>query len=100
MFEQAFKKIDDILRKDAGVSSERDYSYDFVHAHEKFNDPEWDGPPLEPEPAPAPRPPQPPAPPSDGEPPMVIRLADGKAREIQHMTARKPASPASRIPTG
>ena len=25
MFEQAFKKIDDILRKDAGVSSELDY---------------------------------------------------------------------------
>jgi len=25
MFEQAFKKIDDILRKDAGVSPELDY---------------------------------------------------------------------------
>ncbi len=73
--------------------------YDFVRAHHLFNDPEWDGEPLDPEPAPEPRLPQPPAPPPDGEQPegeddpaprrerLVIRLADGKAREIQHMTA-------------
>ena len=73
--------------------------YDFVRAHHLFNDPEWDGEPLDPEPDPEPRLPQPPAPPPEGEQPegeddpaprrerLVIRLADGKAREIQHMTA-------------
>lgn len=72
--------------------------YDFVRAHHLFNDPEWDGEPLDPEPEPEPRLPQPPVPPPDGELPegedpaprrerLVIRLADGKAREIQHMTA-------------
>ena len=73
--------------------------YDFVRAHHLFNDPEWDGEPLDPEPDPEPPLPQPPAPPPDGEQPegeedpetrrerLVIRLADGKAREIQHMTA-------------
>lgn len=73
--------------------------YDFVRAHHLFNDPEWDGEPLDPEPAPEPRLPQPPVLPPDGEQPegvddpaprrerLVIRLADGKAREIQHMTA-------------
>jgi type I restriction enzyme R subunit len=74
-------------------------TYDFVRAHHLFNDPEWDGEPLDPEPDPEPRLPQPPVPPPDGEQPegeddlaprrerLVIRLADGKAREIQHMTA-------------
>jgi type I restriction enzyme R subunit len=69
--------------------------YDFVRAHHHFNDPEWDGEPLEPEPEPDLRPrPEPPGPrpepgPDGPEPPLrlVIRLADGKAREIQHMTA-------------
>ena len=73
--------------------------YDFVRAHHLFNDREWDGEPLDPEPDPEPRLPQPPVPPPDGERPegeddpaprrerLVIRLADGKAREIQHMTA-------------
>ncbi|WP_213804774.1 type I restriction endonuclease subunit R [Granulicella sp. dw_53] len=73
--------------------------YDFVRAHHLFNDPEWDGEPLDPEPDPESRPPQPPIPQPDGdrrdgeEDPaprrewLVIRLADGKAREIQHMTA-------------
>jgi type I restriction enzyme R subunit len=73
--------------------------YDFVRAHHLFNDPEWDGEPLDPEPDPEPRLSQPPVPPPDGGQPegeddpaprrerLVIRLADGKAREIQHMTA-------------
>jgi type I restriction enzyme R subunit len=68
--------------------------YDFVGAHKKFNDPEWDGEP-EPEPEPEPRPrPEPPGPapepgPDGPEPPrrLVIKLADGKARQIQHMSA-------------
>jgi len=70
--------------------------YDYVGAHHLFNDPEWDGEPLEPEPGPEPRGPRPPGPPPEPAPPgpeppprqrLVIRLADGKAREIQHMTA-------------
>jgi type I restriction enzyme R subunit len=60
--------------------------YDFVKAHQHFNDPEWDGEPLEPEPQPStpplPRPPRPePTPPRQK---IKVKLADGKARTIQH----------------
>jgi type I restriction enzyme, R subunit len=72
--------------------------YDFVKAYEHFNDPEWDGEPLEPvltkergkghpkgdfEEGPSP----------DYQPPperakkIIIKLADGKERSIQHMMA-------------
>ena len=77
--------------------------YDFVKAYEHFNDPEWDGEPVEPVPPrprgggedPAPRP----GGDDDGggreggeEDPTVrqrikIKLADGKERTIQHMMA-------------
>jgi type I restriction enzyme R subunit len=69
--------------------------YDFVKAHHHFNDPEWDGEPLEPEPG-EPKPPQPPGPsvpPGPGPEPIPprqkvkVKLADGKARTIQHMVA-------------
>jgi len=68
--------------------------YDFVRAHHHFSDPEWDGEPLEPE-APSPRsssaaPVQEPARPTYAEPTAArikVRLADGKERRIQHMTA-------------
>ena len=67
---------------------------DYVKAHEKFEDPEWDGDPVEPEPRkpkpPIDPPPIPPNPPDDEEddedPPKRIKritLADGKAREIK-----------------
>ena len=67
--------------------------YDFVKAHHHFSDPEWDGEPLppEPKPEPKPRPPQPPIPPDEPPKPPTLRqrakvkLADGKARNIQHM---------------
>ncbi len=87
--------------------------YDFVQAHLHFNDPEWDGEPLEPEPCPKcgarpcvceTKPPQPclvcgqqpcACPPEScpkcGQRPCVcvkkakVRLADGKERTIQHM---------------
>jgi type I restriction enzyme R subunit len=68
--------------------------YDFVQAHHHFNDPEWDGEPIEPEPReprPVPPPGEPPAPsvpgPEPGPRPQKIKvmLADGKARTIQHM---------------
>jgi type I restriction enzyme R subunit len=79
--------------------------YDFVNAHEHFNDAEWDGEPLEPEP-PRERPLLPPFPPSvvndDGgedEPPrrmIKIKLADGKVREFQHMVKTSFYSPDGR----
>jgi len=61
--------------------------YDFVKAHLHFNDPEWDGEPLEPEPKADPpthrqRPTEPPGPRRQK---IKVKLADGKARTIQHM---------------
>ena len=72
--------------------------YDFVKAYEHFNDPEWDGEPVEPVPG-EPRPPRPPGEPGGiddppggpYEPPprqkIKIKLADGKERAIQSMMA-------------
>lgn len=72
--------------------------YDFVKAHLHFNDPEWDGEPIEPEPK-EPRPPAAPKPcPACGQIPCIcekeprkkkikVKLADGKVRSIQHMMA-------------
>lgn len=68
--------------------------YDFVKAYEHFNDPEWDGEPLDPEPPGEPRPkpepePGPKEPPEEPEPPkgkLVIKLADGKERTFQHIS--------------
>ena len=68
--------------------------YDFVKAHHHFSDPEWDGEPIEPEPKgphpipPPPVPPLPPGPDPEPGPPrerIKVKLADGKARTIQHM---------------
>ena len=69
--------------------------YDFVKAHHHFNDPEWDGEPAEPpvkvskpETVPPPRDPEvhEPPPPGIPRPPRIkVKLADGKARTIQHM---------------
>jgi type I restriction enzyme R subunit len=65
--------------------------YDFVKAHHHFSDPEWDGEPIEPEPREEPkgsRQPRPPRPIPEPEPPrkrIQVKLADGKARAIQHM---------------
>jgi type I restriction enzyme R subunit len=68
--------------------------YDFVEAHHHFSDPEWDGEPIEPEPKRATRAAEPrPEPYGSGtdldpEPPRLrikVKLADGKARMIQHM---------------
>ncbi len=69
--------------------------YDFVKAHYHFNDPEWDGEPLEPTPI-APRPGVEPGPDVDPLDPIdpperpkkaKVRLADGKERTIQSMIA-------------
>jgi type I restriction enzyme R subunit len=68
--------------------------YDFVKAHHHFNDPEWDGEPIEPDPTPAPLQPRPDLLPDRvREKPaeyakrqkIKVKLADGKARMIQHM---------------
>ena len=68
--------------------------YDFVKAHHHFSDPEWDGEPIEPEPNPKPFPlPVDPLPDGVRERPreyvrrqkIKVKLADGKARTIQHM---------------
>ncbi|MDP1624388.1 MAG: DEAD/DEAH box helicase family protein [bacterium] len=74
--------------------------YDFVKAHHHFNDPEWDGEPVEPE-AGYPKPdaagkpakePEGAKPDPDSEPTarptkLRVKLADGKERQIQHMVA-------------
>jgi type I restriction enzyme R subunit len=68
--------------------------YDFVKAHHHFSDPEWDGEPIEPEPKVKPIPP--PIAPVGNEvreefseygkrQKIKVKLADGKARTIQHM---------------
>ncbi|MFZ1672334.1 MAG: DEAD/DEAH box helicase family protein, partial [Nitrospira sp.] len=63
--------------------------YDFVKAHHHFNDPEWDGEPIEPDPTPAPLQPRPDLLPDRvREKPaeyakrqkIKVKLADGKAR--------------------
>jgi type I restriction enzyme R subunit len=67
---------------------------DFVKAYEHFNDPEWDGEPIAPEPR-EPRGPREPAEPQPREPrepeprpqKIKIKLADGKERTIQHISA-------------
>ena len=85
--------------------------YDFVNAYEHFNDPEWDGEPLEPELPDAARPrpggfeegePAPYDPGGDdddgnGRPvKLKIELADGKERSIQSMMATTFWSPDGR----
>lgn len=74
--------------------------YDFVKAHHHFSDPEWDGEPLPPEEPTARRlgaasgatavtagEPAPPAYPEPRPARIEVKLADGKARAIQHMAA-------------
>jgi type I restriction enzyme R subunit len=72
--------------------------YDFVKAYEHFNDPEWDGEPMESVRAKElgkqrskgdfeERPPPDYEPPSGRPKKLIIELADGKERSIQHMMA-------------
>jgi type I restriction enzyme R subunit len=72
--------------------------HDFVDASHNFYDPEWDGEPVEPDPVEKPNPPKPvmdKPPVIDPDDPgpeksvkLVIKLADGKEREFQHMTSK------------
>lgn len=59
--------------------------YDFVNAHHHFNDPEWDGPPIDPPPPPPIQPPNHGGKIGPQEPKIKVKLADGKERAIQHM---------------
>ncbi len=70
--------------------------YDFVQAYQHFNDPEWDGEPLDPEPAKSGKPikdlpEEQTSEPIASEPKetyrrmIKVKLADGKVRELQHM---------------
>jgi type I restriction enzyme R subunit len=70
--------------------------HDFEGAYQHFLDPEWDGEPMEPVPAgpkaPTPledpfAPPKDPKEPGEGPEKVVIKLADGKVRTIQHISA-------------
>jgi type I restriction enzyme R subunit len=70
--------------------------YDFVKSHHHFNDPEWDGEPVEPAPTPPPGAEGERPVPAPGEGPpgerhrrqrAKVKLADGKQRMIQHMMA-------------
>ncbi|MGO4916547.1 EcoAI/FtnUII family type I restriction enzme subunit R [Pseudogemmobacter sp. W21_MBD1_M6] len=68
--------------------------FDFVKAYEHFNDPEWDGEPLPPD---DPKPPkttsnptgvgtgEPPEPSPEPEAKIVVKLADGKERQIKYI---------------
>lgn len=87
-----------IIGRGTRVYDGKDYFtiYDFVKAHHHFQDPEWDGEPIAPEPA-EPRPvadTKPLTPKGDlqdggddaGRPRKIrVKLADGKERNIQHM---------------
>ena len=78
--------------------------YDFVKAYAHFNDPEWDGEPIDPEPT-KPRPPRGGGDGGDDEPPttgptpeprperVIIKLGNGKERTLQHMSATMFYSP-------
>lgn len=68
--------------------------YDFVNAYEHFQDPEWDGEPIEPpepktiitnEPPESSDPKEPADPPDEQKKKLKISLSDGKERAIQHM---------------
>jgi type I restriction enzyme R subunit len=75
--------------------------HDFVKAHHHFNDPEWDGDPVDPDPPVCPKPPSP-LPPDDPDPDpprpkrVRVKLADGKERTIDHMVATSFWSPDGR----
>jgi len=84
-----------IVGRGTRLYDDKDYFtiVDFVKAYEHFNDPEWDGDPLEPEAPGAPRPkdegePKTPGPeePESPKQKLVIKLADGKERAFQHIS--------------
>ncbi|MFP5274101.1 EcoAI/FtnUII family type I restriction enzme subunit R [Coleofasciculus sp.] len=86
-----------IIGRGTRIFEGKDYFtiYDFVRAHENFNDPEWDGPPQEPPTGITPRPrrdtieggrSQPSEVSRQRPEKIVVQLADGKERSIQSTT--------------
>ena len=81
-----------IIGRGTRLFDNKDYFtiYDFVKAHGNFNDPEWDGEPIAPEPRkPTSRVREKPSPyivdvPSKPQK-LKIKLADGKDRELEHV---------------
>lgn len=84
-----------IIGRGTRLFDDKDYFtiYDFVKAYENFNNPDWDGEPLEPEPPKGGsgtkggddtggggEPPQP------SKPKLKIKLNDGKTRSIKHLS--------------
>ena len=80
--------------------------WDFVKAHENFNDPEWDGEPLEPEEPQGQRtPPSGLEPDIEGDPPegnegseppkekIIVKLTDGSVRKIKYIASTTYWSP-------
>ncbi|RFU11559.1 restriction endonuclease subunit R [Rhodobacteraceae bacterium W635] len=72
--------------------------WDFVKAHENFNDPDWDGEPLDPEPPRPPRTPEDVETPKEPEDPtgedddgptekIEVTLSDGKVRQIAYLAS-------------
>ena len=95
-----------IIGRGTRIFEGKDYFtiYDFVKAHHHFHDETWDGEPLDPAGPKEPRKPRDPRDPPDlpepPEPPLervVIKLADGKERRIQHMTATNFFSPDGKL---
>lgn len=87
-----------IIGRGTRLYDSKDYFtiYDFVKAHQHFSDPAWDGEPLAPEISVQPAAqPVPAALPEINEPAgsyqvrkkATVKLADGKARQIQHISA-------------
>jgi type I restriction enzyme R subunit len=84
-----------IIGRGTRLYDDKDYFtiYDFVQAHHHFNDPEWDGEPMEPEPKTKTEPRQQRLVEEVHQPEaeygrrtkIKVKLADGKARAIQHM---------------
>ncbi|WP_085899502.1 EcoAI/FtnUII family type I restriction enzme subunit R [Kiloniella majae] len=101
---QSMIEFKQIVGRGTRLFDDKDYFtiYDFCKNYEMFEDPEWDGEPLDPADAPV----RSPKPDKDGEPTgmedepggydpgepeekqtILIKLADGSARRIQHMAA-------------
>ena len=98
-----------IIGRGTRIYEGKDYFtiWDFVKAHENFNDPEWDGEPIEVGPPwpgvkgengggeDPPGPPPPPPPPPREK--VVIKLADGKEREILYLSTTSYMGPEGKL---
>ncbi len=94
-FDNSMIEFKQIIGRGTRLYDGKDYFtiYDFVGAHHHFSDPEWDGEPLEPESVVRSVHPEPSeeraaretAAEYDKPQKIQVKLADGKARTVQHM---------------